>query len=961
MSNKATLSRRGFVKASAMTAAVAALGGVTCGSLVEADEAYAASGTERKMVRTICHGCTKSCIAIAYMEDGVVVKLEGDPEAPVNKGSMCLKGQSQLHTCYSPRHVLHPMKRVGEKGTSNEWEVISWDEAIDLAAQHIAATQEKYGPYALWAAAGGGGNYVSAVSAAWPYVFGGTTQVSPGAIQCAMPRCCIANMMFNVDSISIADCEVPEPFNDHDPQMELFVMWGTQPTTSQTAQAGHGMADARVDRGLKTIVIDPVFTADATKATIWLPVRPGSDTALILSWIRYIIENNLYDEEFCKYWTNLPFLINPETKLPYEANDIWPDYVNPALDPNDVFETPAYVCFDKKTNSIQPFPYTAPEDCPVDPELFATVDVNGVEAKTGFQIWKEGADEWTLEKAGEVCWLDPAKIEEAVRLYATTEKAGISHGVWSDQQECSAAAPVGTMAMECMTGHIYKPGTTVTKTGPNSRTTTRATGPYNFKPVEYQDSHNRYGLGWTLGWTKRKNDEWLEEQKDKLRAKGLDADAMQAHVAQSIMDRCGSVEHKGANWWNQSANSCARDAILTGEPYPLKCMYYVSGNLLSNIGEPYKWVEAMADQDFIVHQYANMTSFDIEFTDLFLPTNEWLEYNQGRTRTAQLNKTFVAQSCIHLGETLPPEMPAALIVDRVCEILGGRDKVFDPDFLVDVAECYTDSAAKKDDWAVNRYHAENWQDLIDNYDKYLPQVVEPEDFWQYYQHLDIAEDGLPVGFGTESRKCEPYASFLVKMGRTGWPFLYPFEMEAAPQDYSPITVHKEQAENPFDDTEYPLVMTNGRVHYFHHGTVRHAPFIRELYPAPEILVHPDTAAQYGIEHGDWVKVTSRRASINAKANCFAGIHPGVVKMERFWNPECFDSTQDSVTGGWQECGVSCLTYDGTLGDVFGSATYRAYQVKIEPGERPDRVWVEPKEFEPFMPTLLNEPVTAEVY
>lgn len=956
-----TMSRRGFVKASTIVTAATVLGCTSAGSLRETDVSYADAAAERKEAHTICHGCTKSCMCIAYIEDGVVVKLEGDPEAPINKGSMCLKGQSQLHTCYSPRHVLHPMRRIGERRTTNDWEVISWDEAIDLAAQQIATCQEKYGPYALWAAAGGGGNYVSAVSAAWPYVYGGTTQVSPGAIQCAMPRCCIAGLMFNVDSLSVADSEVPEPFNDYDPQMEVFVMWGTQPTTSQTAQAGHGMADARIDRGLKTIVIDPVFTVDAAKADVWLPVRPGSDTALVLSWIRYVTENTLYDEKFCKYWTNLPFIINPETKLPYEANDIWPDYMNPAEDPNDVYLTPAYVCYDNRTQSLQPFPFTSPEDSPVDPELFATITINGVEVKTAYQIYWEEADQWTLEAAAETCWLEADKIEEAILLYASTEHAGLSHGVFSDQQECSAAAPLGTFALECMMGHVYKPGTTITKTGISSRSKTRATGPHNFKPVSYHDSLNRYGLGWTIGWTKKQNDKFLEGKKDVLRAKGRDADYMQQHVAQSIMDRCGSIEHKGANWWNQSANSCARDAIETGEPYKPRLLYYVSGNLLCNIGEPYKWVKAMEDQDFVIHQYANMTSFDIEFTDLFLPTVEWLEYNQGRTRTAQLNKTFVAQACIHLGETVQPEQPAALITERVCEILGNRDKVFDPDFFYDVADMYTDSATKKDSWAKQRYGAESWQELITNYSDYLPQVTPPEEFWQYYQNEDIADDGLPVGFGTESRKCEPYAGFLVKMSRTGWPFLYPYEMEPCEQDYSPICIHREQAENPFTDTEYPLIITNGRTHYFHHGTVRHAPFIRELYPAPEILINPATAQEYGIEHGDWVKITSRRASTHAVANLFEGVHPNVVKMERFWNPECFDSTQKSITGGWQECGVSTLTYDGTLGDVFGSATYRAYQVKIAKSTKPDRVWTEPKEFGPFMPTLLNEPLTEEVF
>ena len=66
---------------------------------------------------------------------------------------------------------------------------------------------------------------------------------------------------------------------------------------------------------MKTIVVDPYMTAEATKADVWLPIRPGSDNALLLAWIRYIIDQKAYDEKFCKGWTNLPFLINPETRM----------------------------------------------------------------------------------------------------------------------------------------------------------------------------------------------------------------------------------------------------------------------------------------------------------------------------------------------------------------------------------------------------------------------------------------------------------------------------------------------------------------------------------------------------------------------------------------------------------------------------------------------------------------------
>ena len=142
------MTRRGFVKAAALTGAVAALGVETSSTLIEAPEAFAASGTERTAIRTCCHGCIQCCPCIGYLEDGVIVKLEGDPEAPVSKGAMCLKGMAQQHTAYSPLRILYPMKRVGERGAANaSWERISWDEAIDLAADQFITSVEKYGTW----------------------------------------------------------------------------------------------------------------------------------------------------------------------------------------------------------------------------------------------------------------------------------------------------------------------------------------------------------------------------------------------------------------------------------------------------------------------------------------------------------------------------------------------------------------------------------------------------------------------------------------------------------------------------------------------------------------------------------------------------------------------------------------------------------------------------------------------
>lgn len=960
---KGTISRRGFMKAAAATgAALTAAGSIPL--LETTDQAFAAGSVERVMHKTACHGCTNCCPVRVYTEDGRVVKIEGDPDGPLNKGGVCLKCLSQIQTVYSPRHVLHPMKRVGERG-ENKWEAISWDEAVDLAGEQIATAVKKYGPYAYWSARGGGGAYIEWETSGLDYTFGGCNSLASGACQCAMPRdfvsttsvgfnCCVD--MDNVDRwVGITDNAELDGTRRDDTE-RVFVLLGSQPHSSKAAHGGHGLTDARSNLGVKTIVVDPYMTAEAAKADVWLPVRPGSDCALMLSWIHHIIENDLYDEQFVKHWTNLPFLINPDTRLAYRAEEVWPDYVNPAADPAGVYDTPAYVCFDAKTNSVQPFPFTAPENCAVDPVIFATATVNGKEAKTAGQIYKEEAEPWTLEAAGETCWLDPERIREAIELYANADFGGLSNGVFSDHQENSSTAPLGALAIDALLGHVESPCSAFQNHGAASRTADRPTQRLGV----FSSTFERYGLGWTTGLTKAENDRLLDAIVADWDAKGRDGKEMQRYFFQSRCDTMGANEHKGIHQWQTCAPKELRQAITTGEPYRPRVMYEMSGNKYAVMGPSLEWKKAYDEQDFVIQQYPNMTSFTVQTVDLFLPTTEWLEYDSYEAPGTHFNRHYARCQVTHLGETVNPFVSPYQVAEAAVEKLGAEN-VFDPDaYKVPFFESLEAARAA---WA-EQMGKGSWQEMLDDIDHRFTE--EPiDDYMAYYQYKEPVSDGLPRGFATMSRKVDVYSEAMLRLARTGFPYMYPFDQPAC-DDYDPICTFKEPTESPVEgqpgyDPEYPLVITTGRLPHFHHGTMRHAPFIREVMPAPELKINPETAAEYGIEHLDWVKITSRRGSSNARAYLTQGIAPGVLITERFWNPECFDETQETITPGIEECGYNIMSADEFQNPCFATNSYRAFTVKIEKTERPERIWIESEQFQPFMPTLSGEPVTEEVF
>lgn len=151
------ISRRGFVKLGAFSAAAAAMAGSAAKNLVDAEPAYAAETGEVKKIRTICRACLNNCGMIAHVKDGRVIKLEGDPQDPMNKGAACAKGLAGIQALYNPNRIKYPMKRVGERG-SNQWERISWEQAINEIADVMWEYYQKEGPKSLVCSTGGGGN-----------------------------------------------------------------------------------------------------------------------------------------------------------------------------------------------------------------------------------------------------------------------------------------------------------------------------------------------------------------------------------------------------------------------------------------------------------------------------------------------------------------------------------------------------------------------------------------------------------------------------------------------------------------------------------------------------------------------------------------------------------------------------------------------------------------------------------
>lgn len=859
--------------------------------LVKGVSAKFENSSEVHKINTCCRACIANCGVIAHVKNGRVIKLEGNPEDPMSKGRMCAKGLAGIQALYHPNRNKYPMQRVGERG-SGKWKRISWDEAIDIIARKLMETREKYGAESVVCSTGGGGNPEIWSIARFCNIFGTPNWFEPGCAQCYLPRVLAYTMMYGGVDPSIADSNALEIYFPEDTPIKTLVLWGTDPSYSCPASGGGAVVDLRA-KGVKTVVVDPRFTPDAAKADVWLPIRPGSDVALMLAWIRYIIANKHYDLDFVMKWTNLPYLVNVKTNMLLRAHK------------SDNPEIPdTFTVWDKKTNSAQPLPY--PWDDSLEPALEGSYTINGIEYKTGFQLLKERAEEFTLEKAAQMCWLEVSKIEQAIKVFVENTPGALALGVATDQSPNSVQAAMAAAIIDLLMGNVEKPGTLMQRF--------RTSGVFDMPnyPVPIAAS--------------RLPDEQLKK-------------------------RLGGTEHKGLHIWFAGHATSIFDAMLTGEPYKPRVWIDRSGNKLAAVADSQKVRRAIDELDFIVHMFMYPTSFSA-YADILLPTEEWLETDM---MVETCNTLCARQACTHLWETIDETVIWSKLAKR-CGELGHEacQKAFDAEYMGKDLP-YWDSVDELWDHFLARVDL-TWDKLKE----ISPYTYMAKDDWRtYYIYLkNDPKTGLPNGFNTPSKKCELYLESMITLGRTGYPFSA-CELPPAAKDYDALPYYLEPSESPMEGSElakeFPLVMTGGRVPFYHHNTLRNIPWLREMYPVPELLIHPKAALTYGISHGDWVWVESKRGKITALAAVTEGINPGTVFMERFWNPE----TLNSKTHGWKEMNVNMLTKaDAPFNDAVGTYTLRGFLVKVSKADGPpDGIWTKPEDFRSWLPEA-SDPTEA---
>jgi len=281
-------SRRSFLKYAAMSAGGTLLAETP---FFSARARAKAEGGKARYVPTTCEMCFWKCGVIAKVVDGKVVKLEGNPSHPQSRGRLCGRGQGGIGLLYDKDRLKVPMIRTGARG-ENRYKQVSWDEALGYVADKLKAIAAQHGPEAIALFAHGSpGTYFNNLVRA----MGSPNVAYPSFSQCLGAREVAYELTFGQGPNST--CERVDIANSR-----VIVMFGTHLGENMHNSQTQDFAEA-VGRGAKIICVDPRYSTAASKASVWMPIKPGTDLALLLTWINIIISERRYDKEYVEKYT----------------------------------------------------------------------------------------------------------------------------------------------------------------------------------------------------------------------------------------------------------------------------------------------------------------------------------------------------------------------------------------------------------------------------------------------------------------------------------------------------------------------------------------------------------------------------------------------------------------------------------------------------------------------------------
>jgi len=280
--------RREFIKISSLGLGGVALtsGAFSFSKLFEDSKQSGLDMSKLTRYPTYCDVCFWKCAGWTYVNDKNEIKKIGGNELDTHcRGRLCPRGTGGLGMYYDDDRLKTPLIRVEENGKQTFREA-SWEEAINLIAEKMKSIKSKYGSesFALLKHGAPGKHFEHLFKA-----FGSDTIAEPAFAQCRGPRAVGFKLTFG--------SAVGSPESTDIRDSKCLVLIGSHIGENMHNSQVQEVSDA-IDRGISIITVDPRLSTIANKSKYWLPIRPATDTALLLAWMHVLIYEELYDKKY---------------------------------------------------------------------------------------------------------------------------------------------------------------------------------------------------------------------------------------------------------------------------------------------------------------------------------------------------------------------------------------------------------------------------------------------------------------------------------------------------------------------------------------------------------------------------------------------------------------------------------------------------------------------------------------
>jgi anaerobic selenocysteine-containing dehydrogenase len=398
----------------------------------------AVAAAQDEVKTTTCYMCACRCGIRVHLRDGAIRYIDGNPEHPLNKGVICAKGSSGIMKQYSPARLTRPLRRkAGAERGAGEFEPISWEEAFSMLAERLArirSTDPR--KFALFT----GRDQMQALTGLFARQFGTPNYAAHGGF-------CSVNMAAGmIYTIGGSFWEFGGPDLD---RAKLFVMIGT-------AEDHHSnplkIAISKFKRaGGRFVSINPVRTGYSAIADEWVPIRPGTDGALLLALIHEILATGLYDRDFLVRYTNAGELVNLD-----EKSDEFGMLVRSEVPEEEgCFDPQNKLWWDRLTNK----PVITHSEA-ADPYLLGEFKLSdGTPVKPAFQLLQERVEDYTPEWAESLTGVPAATIRRLAHemgITARDEKIELPIAwtdAWGKEHDTVTGNPVAFHAMRGLAAH----------------------------------------------------------------------------------------------------------------------------------------------------------------------------------------------------------------------------------------------------------------------------------------------------------------------------------------------------------------------------------------------------------------------------------------------------------------------------------------------------------------------------